>query len=422
MIEVNIFGLWHQGLVMAGVLAQNDYLVSCITKNSEEKKELEQLILPVYEPGLIELIGNGIKVGRLKFVDKEDFVLNQNAVIILGHDTDINKDHESDLTSFNLDLDFVMLQIDKSSKILITTQIEMGTYNSIISKYVSNLSNVSEVISIMPENLRLGKAIERFKNPPLPVIGCSESNKEFWKNFFKFTIQDFHFCTQTEAEVLKHTLNSYLALNIAFGNEIYRLADKVGAQGTKIINLLELEPRVGKLSPKKPGMPFFGGTLARDLVSLQKISIEKQIQNPLVSNILDSNLAHQEFVLRKILEYKPFSIPSELRICILGLTYTAETSTLRSSPGLWLNSELRSRSFNVSAFDPRVTKVHKDIDIITNFSDFRIQKFDCFILVSPWPSLKSEISEFVSNEFFVDIEGYLLKNEVVLPINYNHIF
>jgi UDP-N-acetyl-D-mannosaminuronate dehydrogenase len=111
-----------------------------------------------------------------------------------------------------------------------------------------------------------------------------------------------------------------------------------------------------------------------------------------------------------------------MAICVIGLTYTAETSTLRRSPGLWLIEELMSRGFNVTAYDPRVRQQRASYSLFTQVVELSAHHVDCFILVSPWPTLKNEISEFVTNEFFIDIEGYLSQNGVTLPLNYRKIF
>lgn len=406
---------------MAAILSEKEYSVVCVVNTISEKIRLESLELPVFEPGLHELISLGLDSGRITFETKSDVILTTNSVVILAHDTKVNEQDESDLSEFNADLDFVINAFSGNSQILISAQVPAGTYSKLIQKFSDIRPNLSEQISFLPENLRLGKALERFRNPPLPVIGCTEKNQKFWREFFLFTGVDFHFCSQSEAEFLKHSLNSYLAMNIAFGNEIHRMGDKFGANGKRIIELLELEPRVGKLSPKKPGLPFFGGTLARDLVTLRNFSIQGECLTPVIDSILDSNENQKSYVLNKILELDFIQRSSDLSICVLGLTYTAETSTLRRSPGLWLIEELASRNFHVSAYDPRVNKINSDFRLLTE-DEMVKNKFDCFILVSPWLSLKNEVANYVTTEYFIDIEGHLFQNGVKLPPNYRQIF
>jgi UDPglucose 6-dehydrogenase len=422
MHNIYIFGAWHQGFVSAGVLAENEYIVTCVVDTLEEKVKFDSVELPVFEPGLQELVTLGKESGRILFAVKSDVVLKSNSVVILAHDTKVNEQDESDLSDFNSDLDFVINAMGAGTQILISAQVPAGTYARSILQFSNVIPNLSEQISFLPENLRLGKALERFRKPPLPVVGCSDANKKFWRDFFEFTGVEFHFCTQVEAELLKHSLNSYLAMNIAFGNELHRLGNAVGANGKRIIELLELEPRVGKLSPKRPGLPFFGGTLARDLVSLQKITRDKALKTPVIGSILDSNNGQKDYVLKMILETEMLKVAKDLSICVLGLTYTAETSTLRRSPGLWLIRELLSKGFKVTAFDPRVTEKQSEFQLFTTVEQVCSHKVDCFILVSPWLSLKDEISEFVTSEHFVDIEGHLSQSGVALPPNYRQIF
>ena len=422
MYKVYILGAWHQGFVMAAVLAENEFDVTCVVDSSSEKVLLESLQFPVFEPGLIELVKLGKETGYLHFLIKDEVIFETNSVIILAHDTSVNEEDESDLSDFKSDLHFVLLATTESTQILVSAQIPVGTCEGVILEYSKSIPNLSKRISVLPENLRLGKAIERFRIPPLPVVGCSEENQKYWKDFFNFTGVEFSFCTQTEAELLKHSLNSYLAMNIAFGNEIHRLGSAVGAVGKRIIELLELEPRVGKMSPKRPGLPFFGGTLARDLVSLENISGQMSLGTSLVGSILDSNDEQKNYVLNKLLDSEELQGTERLAICVIGLTYTAETSTLRRSPGLWLIEELMARGFNVTAYDPRVKQKQTSYGLFTEVGELSTNNVDCFILVSPWPTLKNEICDFVTNELFIDIEGYLSQNGVALPLNYRKIF
>ena len=422
MRNVYLFGAWHQGLVAAGVLAENKYNVMCVVRTSLEKTRLDALELPIFEPGLHELIAEGVEAESIHFLLRNELILENNSLILLAHDTKVNEADESDLTDFNSDLEFVLNSGALNMQILITAQVPAGTYRRIINDHSYLIPNLSERISVLPENLRLGKALERFRNPPLPIIGCSVENQEFWKSFFSFTNVEFHFCTQTEAELLKHSLNSYLAMNIAYGNEIHRLGNAVGANGKRIIELLELEPRVGKLSPKRPGLPFFGGTLARDLVSLHNISKEMDLGTSVIGGVLESNDEQKDYVLTKILESEVLQSVNNLTICVLGLTYTVETSTLRRSPGLWLIEELTAKGFNVTAYDPRVIEHQPGFKLFTEVKQLSAHKVDCFILVSPWLSLKNEVSDFVTSEHFIDIEGHLSQSGVALPLNYRQIF
>jgi UDP-glucose 6-dehydrogenase len=162
--------------------------------------------------------------------------------------------------------------------------------------------------------------------------------------------------------------------------------------------------------------------LARDLVSLKNMTKASKVSAPILENVLTSNNHHKEYVLKRILELLERQRSKDLSICILGLTYTAETSTLRRSPGLWLAQELLSQNFNVVAYDPRVIDQSSDFRIFAEVRELEKHKVDCFILVSPWPSLKSDVCHFVTSEHFIDIDGHLSQHGVELPKNYSQIF
>lgn len=204
MYNVYIFGAWHQGFVMAAVLSENESFVTCVVNTLDEKMQLESLELPIFEPGLQESITSGVESGRINFKTKSEMVIASNSVVILAHDTIVNDQDESDLTQFNTDLIFVVNAISADTQILVSAQIPAGTYSKLVLNFSDIRPNLLEQISLLPENLRLGKALERFRRPPLPIIGCSERNQKFWKDFFSFTGVEFHFCSQTEAELQKN--------------------------------------------------------------------------------------------------------------------------------------------------------------------------------------------------------------------------
>jgi UDPglucose 6-dehydrogenase len=422
MSRVYVFGSWHQGFVMAGVLARNNFSVICVVDSVEKLEKNRALEFPVFEPGLKELIEAGIKLNKIEFTLLSEIVITPNSIVTLSHDTKVNEQDQSDLTEFESDLEFVLGLAYIEFQILITAQVPVGTYTKIINTFSSSVPNLAERISIMPENLRLGKALERFQNPPLPVIGCTQNNQSFWRDFFEFTNQNLSFCSQTDAELLKHALNSYLALGITFGNEIHRIGNLVGADGSLVMKLLELEPRIGNLNPKRPGLPFFGGTLARDLVTLGNVALNNDLNIQVINNVLKSNESQKQYVLNEILQSEVFAASNIASICVLGLTYTSQTSTLRRSPGLWLIQELTSKGFYVNAYDPRVSHTGTTFEIFTELNQMQNNKVDCYILVSPWESMEKDISEFVGEELFIDIDAFFVQLNVAFPKNYIRVF
>jgi UDPglucose 6-dehydrogenase len=422
MSRVYVFGSWHQGFVIAGILARNNFSVTCVVDSVEKLEKYGALEFPVFEPGLKELIEAGKKLNKIEFTLLSEIEITSNSIVFLSHDTKVNERDESDLSEFESDLEFILGLADIEFQILITAQVPVGTYAKIINTFSSSVLNLAERISVMPENLRLGKALERFQNPPLPVIGCTQNNQSFWKDFFEFTNHNLSFCSQTDAELLKHALNCYLALGIAFGNEIHRISNMVGADGSLVMRLLELEPRIGNLNPKRPGLPFFGGTLARDLVSLGNVAMNNDLNIQVIDNVLKSNESQKQYVLNEIVNSEVFATSNIASICVLGLTYTSQTSTLRRSPGLWLIEELTSKGFYVNAFDPRVSHTGTNFEVFTELNQMQNNKVDCYILVSPWESMEKDISEFVGEELFIDIDAFLLQHNVTFPKNYIRIF
>lgn len=269
-INVVVVGLWHQGIVAAACLADKGYSVIGIDSSSDIVKKLSSGKSPIYEPGLDNLIIKGIKKKSLCFVNNFN-VIQDCQYVLLAHDIPVNRYDEVNLKKFFDDVHAIRPFI-KNQIIHITAQLPAGTSNEILKLIKKKNSNFNN-IAYSPENLRLGFAISRYQNPPLPVIGTNDD-----RTFQKLSLLYKPFSKHWEktdllsAEFLKHALNTFLATSITFANEIGNITDAMGANGFEVGRLLKLEPRIGKHAITRPGMGFSGGTLARDLKALLNFS------------------------------------------------------------------------------------------------------------------------------------------------------
>lgn len=419
--QVYVLGLWHQGLVASAVLSSY-YNLRAIVRNSDELSLLKRFSLPINEPGLETLIQLNSNEGRLTFTEKSEWDNFEDCVVLIAHDLETDSFGNLDMRNFMDDFDWIITRVGPTSKILITSQVPVGTFKILENLYKHLHISFGDVVSVMPENLRLGNALERFKSPQLPVIGCSKTSSFFWELFFNFTDARYKFCSQTQAELLKHCLNSFLAMTIAFGNEIDRVAQSFGIVGNQVLNLLKSEPRVGTKTPMKPGLPFFGGTLLRDLQSLSNFSRLAKVDIPLIDAIIESNEAQKTFVLSIVdAFFSKFSIRNDSGLCLLGLTYTQDTSTLRDSPGLWLAKSLGEKYKNIFLVDPRV-KSQTDLGFTRlELDDLEKENIAAFIVVQSWNGFDSVLST-IGDRPILDLQGFIKKDDINLPSNYHYCF
>ena len=414
--NIVVIGLWHQGIVAAACLASKGYQVSGLDSSRNVIEKLSLGRSPIYEPDLEKLIQDGIKKKKLIF--SNDFKIIENAnFIILTHDTPVNNNDVVDLSSIFNDVD-KMLPYIKNQILHITAQLPAGTSNTIL-KIINKKNKKFKNIAYSPENLRLGQAIDRYQNPPLPVIGTNDKYT-FQKLSELYTPFSKHWekTDLMSAEFLKHALNTFLATSISLANEIGNITDAMGANGYEVGRLLKLEPRVGKYALTRPGMGFSGGTLARDLKALLNFSKENNINSNLLNGVWRSN-KNQNIQPIKIIN-KIFNNSHGLKkIAILGLTYKEGTSTLRRSISLEIINKLNKLGYKVSSYDPKADRKelgkYKNIGFSESLDEV-VSNADLILSITPWKEFLSlnfaSIRKKVKQNYFFDISGQFDKKMI----------
>ena len=391
MKEVAIIGLWHQGVVGAACMADYGYDVIAADHNQDRINKLKVGKAPLFEPGLNELICKGIDTRRLDFTsDVEKVVIGKKNIMIM-YDTPVNDDDQSDLTELYNTIDEISKNLENDVIIYITSQIPVGTCNKIVDKIKENNPKLKFGIAYSPENLRLGNAIELFKNPVLPVIGAeSEYIFDRVKTLLSPMKVDWEHVNLNTSEMTKHALNTYLALSITFGNELGNLCDEVGADGHRMAEVLKMEPRIGTKAMLSPGLGFSGATLARDIQTLRGLFDQFNLDSLLLDGLIKANDNQNKLVLRKL--RKIFGSVKGLRIAVMGLTYKPNTSTLRRSAALEIINDIIQEGASVSCHDPKA-----DRDELKNYTDFKffddpyktVVNASALVLITPWDDYKN---------------------------------
>ena len=191
--------------------------------------------------------------------------------------------------------------------------------------------------------------------------------------------------------MLKHSLNSFLALSITFANELGNLCDKIGVDGHRLGQLLRLEPRIGTKAMLMPGLGFSGGTLARDVQTLRVIGERVSLGTGLLDALWSTNQLQNKLVTLRLKDYFKGSIKGK-KICVLGLTYKPDTSTLRRSAALEIIDELVSEGAIVVASDPMA-----DREELKSYKQFKFYEAasdawscaDALLLITPWIQYKN---------------------------------
>lgn len=386
MKDLAIIGLWHQGVVGAACMADFGYEVIGLDRDKERIEDLNKGKAPLFEPGLNDLLQKGLDSKKLNFSSNFAEGLSGKKNIMLMFDTLVDENDNSDLSELYEVVDEISKILENNSVIYITSQVAVGTCYEIRRRIASKNPNLQFDIAYSPENLRLGKAIDLFKNPALPVIGADNS-KTFDRicNLLSPLNAEWRHVNIATSEMTKHALNTYLALSVTFGNELGNLCDEVGADGHEIAKLLKLEPRVGKQAMLLPGLGFSGATLARDVQTLRRLSKEKNLESILLDGLWESNSRQNDLVIRKI--RKVHKTLKGLSITVLGLTYKPDTSTLRRSASIEIIDRMCEQEAIISCHDPKADreelKSYPDINCYDSLYE-ALEDSKVLVLLTPW--------------------------------------
>ncbi len=415
---VTVIGLWHLGSVTVACLADYGHKVVGIDPSKEVVANLSKGIPPVYEPGLSELVKKNIKNGNLSFTNDFRSGLKDAQYVMIAFDTPINDDDTPDLSPIMGSVEKSIPYLHDNVLLVINSQVPVGTCEQIKSKIQKERPTLKFGIVCMPENLKLGEAISRFKQPDFLVIGA-ESKKDLEsaeRLFGFFNGQKINVSLRT-AEMTKHALNSFLACEVSFANEIGNLCDTLGIDSFAVAEVLKLDKRIGKGALLRAGLGFAGGTLARDVGVLRTLGEKNNTNTILLDSVINVNRQQNKIIASKL--GLIFGDVKGLRIGVLGLTYKPDTSTIRRSASIEIIRELVKAGAKVKAYDPKASfdKAALGIDFERCDSLEKVaNSSDALLLLTGWPEFKTvDYSKFkpkMKNPVIIDALNMLNSEEM----------
>jgi UDPglucose 6-dehydrogenase len=406
-MKIVVQGLWHLGCVTAACCAQHQRVVG-LDFDQGTVKGLREGRGPILEPGLNELLASGLARKSLSFSTEPQEACAGADVLWLCYDTPVNDDDESD-TEFVLgNLRRTLPHLPAGSLVLVSSQLPVGTCRRLEQEFPQFHFACS------PENLRLGKAIDAFTKPERVIVGQRNATKQdLIKELFEPFTRQIIFMRTESAEMVKHALNSFLALSITFINEIARLCERTGADAKEVAAGLKSDARIGPRAYLGPGGPFAGGTLARDVVTLTHLAAEKHEALPLISAIKRSNDEHRNWNFHRL--QQRFGDLRGRSIAVLGLTYKPGTDTLRRSAALELCRQLIESGARVRAVDPVVKSLPSELAKVMLVSSVMegIANADAVVVCTEWHEFRQAnwpaAVQGMAGRLVLDANGFLGK-------------
>ncbi|CAA0154739.1 UDP-glucose dehydrogenase family protein [Tenacibaculum maritimum] len=399
-MKITVIGTGYVGLVTGVCFSEMGNEVVCVDIDKKKIEGLSKGIVPIYEPGLKELIDNNLSKNLFFSIDIQK-AIQEASIIFIAVGTPMKEDGRADLSSVFEVAKVIGKTIGKRKIIVSKSTVPVGTTIKIKEIIKSELEERSENIDFHvvsnPEFLKEGAAINDFMKPDRVVIGAENQEvfskmKQLYSPFFR-THDRFITMDIASAEMTKYAANAMLATKISFINEMANICERVGADINNV--------RVGIGSDKRIGYDFiypgigYGGTcFPKDISALIHLGRENGYIPELISSVDKVNKAQKRLFLNKVLKKFGEDL-SGITFAIWGLAFKPETDDMREAPSVYVVEELIKRGGRVKVYDPKAIEQAKNkyfatLDVFYGVDKYEVlEKADALLLLTEWKEFRS---------------------------------
>jgi len=413
-MNIGIIGTGYVGLVTGACFAEFGVQVTCMDSNAQKIEGLKKGIVPIYEPGLEELVRKNIRNHRLMFTTDIRQAVEAALVIFIAVGTPPRGDGLADLSSVEAVAQAIAERLDGYKVIALKSTVPVGTgdrLRAIISQRLKEQIDFDIVSN--PEFLREGSAIEDFMRPNRVVIGATSPQaiailRDLYRPLYlidtPFVITD-----NRTAEMIKYASNAFLATKISFINEVANLCEKVGGDIHMIAKAMGLDGRIG---PKflHPGPGFGGSCFPKDIKALNQLASEKQYDFKLLRAVIEVNDNQRVLMLDKI--KKVLGPLKNQTVGVLGLSYKPNTDDIRESPAIDLIRLLQEERARLKVYDPAAMEAAKPIlkQVVFCSGPYEVAKgADAIVLATEWNEFRNLdlelLKQSLKQPIFVDLRN-----------------
>ncbi|WP_455509151.1 UDP-glucose dehydrogenase family protein [Butyricimonas paravirosa] len=357
-MKIAIVGTGYVGLVSGTCFSEMGVDVTCVDVNSEKINKLQNGIIPIYEPGLEDLVHKNVKAGRLHFITDLENVLNEVEVVFCAVGTPPDEDGSADLR-YVLDVARVVgRNMNKYLLVVTKSTVPVGTaikiQNSIQEELDKRGVNIDFDIASNPEFLKEGAAINDFMSPDRVVVGVASNRaKEIMFKLYKpFMVSGDRmiFTDVPSAEMIKYAANAMLATRISFMNDIANLCELVGADVSMVRKGIGSDSRIGKKF-LYAGCGYGGSCFPKDVKALIKTAEQKGYDMGVIKAVEEVNERQKAVLYDKLIRHYEGDIEGKT-VAIWGLAFKPETDDMREAPALVLIDLLIKAGVIVRVYDP----------------------------------------------------------------------
>ncbi|HET6956110.1 MAG TPA: UDP-glucose/GDP-mannose dehydrogenase family protein [Vicinamibacterales bacterium] len=362
-MKIAVVGSGYVGLVLGACLAENGNTVACVDKDESKVATLKGGKMPIYEPGLEEMVVRNQQEDRLSFTTDLASSVRTSAIVFIAVGTPQGEDGAADLQHVLAVAKAIGRAMDKYTVVVDKSTVPVGTAKLVRNTIAAETTQAFSVVS-NPEFLKQGAAIEDFMKPDRVVIGVEEKDeqaaqimKELYGPFTRTGAPILTMSTES-AELCKYAANSILATRISFMNEIANVCELVGADVDQVRKAIGSDRRIGT-SFLFPGVGYGGSCFPKDTQALLKSAEDKGYDFKILRAVEDVNDRQKERLVDKIEKFFPSL--SGRTVSIWGLAFKPRTDDMREAPAIPIIERLLAGGAVVKAYDPAATPVARGI-------------------------------------------------------------
>jgi len=388
-MKIAVIGTGYVGLIVGTGLAENGHFVTCVDRDPAIIERLRSGQLPIYEPGLEELVVRNIEEERLSFSTDLADAVGEALLIFICVGTPSHPNGDPDVSEVLAAAEEIGRAMTGYRIVVNKSTCPVGT-TEIIRDTIKGLTTHAFDVVVNPEFLKEGAAVDDFMRPDRIVVGCDDVRvqeiiKELYAPFLR-TGKPFLTMDLRSAELTKYAVNTMIAARIALMNELANICEAYGADVSSVREGVATDSRIGP-TYVFPGLGFGGSCLPKDVQAAARMAAEKGVGSEILGAITDANERQQKRFIRRVLDFYGDTIAKKT-IALWGATFKARTDDLRGSPALRIIDALLAAGAKVIVYDPvagaKLTALYGNKVAVADKSYDALEKADGLLVITEW--------------------------------------
>ena len=415
-MKIVMIGTGYVGLVSGACFSEFGFDVTCVDKDEKKIAKLHKGDIPIYEPGLDELVGRNYAAGRLSFTtDLGSAVAQADAIFIAVGTPTRRGDGHADLSYVHAAAAEIAAHLDGYTVIITKSTVPVGTGQQVSDIVRKTRLDADFDVASNPEFLREGSAISDFMRPDRVVVGTSSERavdviRQLYRPLFLIETPILFTSLET-AELTKYAANAFLAVKISYINQIADLCEKVNADVHDVAKGMGLDKRIGGKF-LHPGPGYGGSCFPKDTLALVKTAELFESDVPLVSGVVSYNSERKQEMAQRVIDAMQGDVAGK-KIAILGLAFKPETDDMRESPSIELITELTKKGALITAYDPAaIEEAKQHLPASVTYAETTaacLKGADCAVLVTEWNEFRAltplSFTELMAGNVLVDLRN-----------------